>query len=318
MLITQHGFTDFEDFSETLGEYNFESHQLGRGKFSATTLQVNTGKALLTHLTTNLALEVEGSPPRNMVTVGVPTARCRPFVWRHRHSNANTLQFYRPDSELCVNSLGEFDAIDISFTEAHLQKVAEKLELTPVYTQLKHGSIVEINDDDLTELRQLTQRLAGLALTRNPRQIDSRLVHALEFTLPGTLLRIMQKRTTDGFGGRRTQDSLEAFKRAKLYIHNSDHEANIVTVSDLCNLTGMSDRTLQKVFVTQCGMTPKAYIRSVRLNRAHRAFLESYPATTKVADIANSLGFWHIGQFAADYRRLFSELPSETLARTKL
>ena len=111
MLITQHSFTDIENFSETLGEYNFESRQVEPGKFSATSLQVNTGKALLTRLTTNLALEVEGSPPRSMITVGVPMATCRPFVWRHRQSNANTLQFYRPDSELCVNSLGQFDAI---------------------------------------------------------------------------------------------------------------------------------------------------------------------------------------------------------------
>ena len=37
--------------------------------------------------------------------------------------------------------------------------------------------------------------------------------------------------------------------------------------------------------------------------------------TEGVADIANGWGFWHMGQFAADYRRQFGELPSETLAR---
>ena len=34
-----------------------------------------------------------------------------------------------------------------------------------------------------------------------------------------------------------------------------------------------------------------------------------------VADTANARGFWHMGQFAADYRRMFGKLPSETLAR---
>jgi AraC family transcriptional regulator, ethanolamine operon transcriptional activator len=33
-----------------------------------------------------------------------------------------------------------------------------------------------------------------------------------------------------------------------------------------------------------------------------------------IGDIANTWGFWHMGQFAADYRRQFGELPSETLA----
>ena len=30
------------------------------------------------------------------------------------------------------------------------------------------------------------------------------------------------------------------------------------------------------------------------------------------ANVAHRWGFWHMGQFARDYRRLFGELPSET------
>ena len=33
----------------------------------------------------------------------------------------------------------------------------------------------------------------------------------------------------------------------------------------------------------------------------------------RVSDVVNDWGFWHMGQFAADYRKLFGELPSETL-----
>ena len=31
-----------------------------------------------------------------------------------------------------------------------------------------------------------------------------------------------------------------------------------------------------------------------------------------IAEIANGWGFWHMGQFAADYRQHFGALPSET------
>jgi hypothetical protein len=34
-----------------------------------------------------------------------------------------------------------------------------------------------------------------------------------------------------------------------------------------------------------------------------------------VKSIALSHGFWHLGQFAHDYRATFGEAPSETLAR---
>ncbi|MGB5276470.1 MAG: helix-turn-helix domain-containing protein [Gammaproteobacteria bacterium] len=310
--MTQYVFTDFEVFSETVRGYDLECRQLAQGRFSATALQVATGNVLLSRLTANLVLEAEGNPPPGMITVGIPTAKCRPFVWRHQHTNAKTLQFYSPGTELLVNTSGAFDAIDLSFTETHLLEVAETLKLYDAYKRLKHGRMVAVTNDDLEDLRQMSQWLVGLALTRHSAGNKSRMAHIMEFTLPGTLLRIMDKPATTARGGRHS-NSLDAFKRARSYIHSHD-DANI-TVSDLCNLTHMSDRTLQKVFVAQCGVTPKAYIRAVRLSRAHAALLENCAETTSVTDVANYFGFWHIGQFAADYRALFSELPSETLAR---
>jgi AraC-like DNA-binding protein len=36
-----------------------------------------------------------------------------------------------------------------------------------------------------------------------------------------------------------------------------------------------------------------------------------------ITEAAAEWGFWHMGKFAADYRRQFGELPSETLRRTR-
>ena len=32
-----------------------------------------------------------------------------------------------------------------------------------------------------------------------------------------------------------------------------------------------------------------------------------------VSEIARQHGFWHMGQFSADYKKIFTELPSKTL-----
>lgn len=61
------------------------------------------------------------------------------------------------------------------------------------------------------------------------------------------------------------------------------------------------------------GVSPKRYLQAVRLNGVRRDLLAATPEA-KIADVANRWGFWHLGQFAADYRRQFDELPSETLA----
>ncbi|GAG76698.1 unnamed protein product, partial [marine sediment metagenome] len=34
-----------------------------------------------------------------------------------------------------------------------------------------------------------------------------------------------------------------------------------------------------------------------------------------IIELAGVNGFWHMGQFAADYRRIYGKLPSETLNR---
>jgi AraC family ethanolamine operon transcriptional activator len=60
-------------------------------------------------------------------------------------------------------------------------------------------------------------------------------------------------------------------------------------------------------------MNPKAYINAVRLNAVHKQLRVAKAGNLFVADAANAWGFWHMGQFAADYRKLFGENPSQTL-----
>jgi AraC-like DNA-binding protein len=54
-----------------------------------------------------------------------------------------------------------------------------------------------------------------------------------------------------------------------------------------------------------------AYLRALRLNVV-RHELRAVAATASVRAIAQRWGFWHTGEFAAAYRRLFGELPSQT------
>ena len=61
-------------------------------------------------------------------------------------------------------------------------------------------------------------------------------------------------------------------------------------------------------------MSPRAYLAAMRLDGVRRELVPTDPPA-KVADVANRWGFWHMGQLAADYRKQFGELPSETLRR---
>jgi AraC family ethanolamine operon transcriptional activator len=88
------------------------------------------------------------------------------------------------------------------------------------------------------------------------------------------------------------------------------------TMQHLCREAGASERTLQYAFQDHFGLSPRKFINIARLNTVRRALLVANPATNKVSDLAAHREYWHSGQFAADCRRLFGELPSETLRRS--
>jgi AraC-like DNA-binding protein len=90
-----------------------------------------------------------------------------------------------------------------------------------------------------------------------------------------------------------------------------DHQNLPIGVTELCQAVGTSLSTLGRVFTASFDMTPKAYIRA-RCLSAVRDQLGLAPPGTRIVDVANRWGFWHMGQFARDYRRMFGELPSET------
>jgi AraC family ethanolamine operon transcriptional activator len=85
------------------------------------------------------------------------------------------------------------------------------------------------------------------------------------------------------------------------------------TVLELCRLTGVSERTLHYAFVEVTGLSPVGYLKTVRLNRARRELMEGGAGRGRVEAVARNHGFHRPGNFASDYRRLFAELPSESL-----
>lgn len=61
-------------------------------------------------------------------------------------------------------------------------------------------------------------------------------------------------------------------------------------------------------------MSPARYLRMYRLTRARLELLDADPGATTVKNVAYSLGFWELGRFAVEYKKLFGESPSQTLA----
>jgi AraC-like DNA-binding protein len=85
------------------------------------------------------------------------------------------------------------------------------------------------------------------------------------------------------------------------------------TVNDLARASDIGVRALQAAFHRNTGMSPMAYLRDLRLGRAHEDLRRARPDTETVADVAHRWGFSHLGRFAAAYRHRYGVAPSVTL-----
>jgi len=88
------------------------------------------------------------------------------------------------------------------------------------------------------------------------------------------------------------------------------------TIASICAEIHTSERSLHEAFRQYLGTTPKAYLKTLRLNAARQDLL-SGRAHRRVTDVALDWGFLHFGWFSQDYRRLFGETPSQTLRRVE-
>jgi AraC-like DNA-binding protein len=88
-----------------------------------------------------------------------------------------------------------------------------------------------------------------------------------------------------------------------------------LTSAEIAEASGLTVRGLQLGFQRAYDTTPTAFLRSIRLERAHDDLVAADPAQATVAGVARRWGFLHAGRFSSYYASRFREHPSTTLNR---
>ncbi|BDY05008.1 helix-turn-helix domain-containing protein [Ferrimonas sp. YFM] len=101
---------------------------------------------------------------------------------------------------------------------------------------------------------------------------------------------------------------IEGARRVMAYLE--EYARELPDMARLCQIAGMSERSLEYGFRDSIGVSPNHYLKLVRLNGARGELLTGQGS---VAAIAMNWGFLELGRFAGEYRRHFGELPSQTL-----
>jgi AraC family ethanolamine operon transcriptional activator len=249
------------------------------------------------------------APPGNRLTFGVPASPQKDLKIGSASVSSETITCF-PDS---LESVSEpmFCAYTISLDAERLRTSADRLK-----TEVDRAFSPESRQFDtrtLTGIRRgLSEVLAITGKSALPEATRATLFENFEAELPGMLssLWLGAEPTMPHPGPGRRREVIR--RTMDLLATDAQRQCQI---EDLCDAGACSQRTLERSYREQFGITPKQYLTRIRLAGVHRTLLDSSEAHT-IGDLAAHWGFWHLSQFAANYRAMYGELPSETARRT--
>ena len=305
-------YDDFDELAAEAVQWDLDLRQLDAGEFHGEILQFGIENVHISEAKFGRLLKQQGTPPAGMRTLVVPGDARVKFQWRGSRIDGNSLMIFPRGAELAALSDRGFHVYTCSFPETLLGELAGSLEVPSLGPRRPSADVVKCDGKRIASLRNLLENICARLSQDQNAVDDARIAEQLTFELPQMFLTsvITGEPCPAGISAARRRRVLGA---AEDFILSRSKEP--ITVQDVSTALDVSLRTLQYAFSDGYGISPKRYIQGMRLNLVHKALKNGEPAGQKIADIANRYGFWHMGQFAADYRKHFGELPSETARR---
>ena len=283
--------------------------QLDNGALEASIRLASDTNVSVMHTTLDRQFHQQGECP----PLGRTFALCRralgPIQWMRRDFGRHSLAVFPRDRAFEATSWPGFDVLTITVSDPFLALTADVYELWHVLERLPpQGVAYECDTCILQRLRACCDWYLKIG--------EPALRLGAAFERQVMIARLALVAASQGAKElapppRRKRDI--AFDRAIDLIRQMPAEG--VAISELCQTIGASERTLRYAFCERVGVPPKAYIKALRLSRVRSTLGSASCGQFTVQDVATQWGFWHLSQFSHDYRKLFGELPSQTLRR---
>lgn len=297
---------DADEHANNLTNWQQEYDQLGGGRFYGRIDEVTLEGFQLFKEHTNRALRQQCNVWKDSVWLGIPaqTADCR---INGLQVDSNQLMCRPGDRDFELMTPDAFDIYGIVVKEEVLLRAAEREGRTLDLAKLEQSPRLSVEPRRLDQVRCTLERVLNHSANNLSNPLQQELAaNALLALLSEDSL---STETTPSYAHRK-----QVVDKVKAYI--ASHPSIAVSMSELCELTHVSRRTLQYSFESILGISPLQFLRTARLNQVRRT-LSDPQLQSPIAVVAANWGFWHPGQFARDYKALFGENPSETVKRVR-
>jgi AraC-like DNA-binding protein len=197
-----------------------------------------------------------------------------------------------------------------------IERMGAWLELArPSLAFPAHASVLRVPEAAYAELLRICIATASYAENLPEALSDPACTENLALSLVDTLIDALATGPQLLSPVRAAREAQRVVRMAEDYLR-----ANLerpVYREQLCEALGVSLRKLHDAFIGVTGLSPQTYLKLRRLVLVRRALRRGAEWPTLVKSVALAHGFWHLGHFSRDYRLLFGESPSETLAQAR-
>ncbi|WP_157871808.1 helix-turn-helix domain-containing protein [Gloeothece verrucosa] len=311
-LVVTHEFDDIDLFTEALKPLTIVANQTSPGLFKGKINHFRFSGLQFTSISQNQSLYAKGPKSSCDRTFAITFQSRQTSVIAHgiavKKSDLFGFDLVRP-----VDVIVEKDT-QIVLANVNLQafeSLAEKMGYEGF--EFMQNNLVSAHPATFRYLREYYGQISQL-LAEKPELIGKAPFQALirQDFLPLLL-------DTLGAISRRNQKVKKPFRRYSLVKKALEIALSFpeqpLTLEQLCNKLETSSSALAYGFQDIFGLSPIAYIKIQRLNGVRRLLKRADPKTTTVMQVAQQWGFWSFSHFARDYKKMFGELPSQTLQK---
>lgn len=307
--------SDAADLSKHLPGWNFEFTQLSPGALTARGGIVALDGVLVGQLTLDQALLRRGHAPHGSAAVVIPgSASSQAFVRGRRLEPAQCIALAEGAG---IEAITRCDYVDMTLAVDLHARREQSQWLGECALATGRGSWVATPGQQWIDRMRCTVRWLFAAIQEYPQAVSRPNVRA---SLADQFVMAIADFSGERADAERpTRDARVqqrvAVERAREYIHGKLAEPLPLAV--LCRYAHVQARSLEYGFREITGLSPIAYVKSLRLNAVRRDLSRTDAAEHSISEIALDHGFWHLSQFAADYRKFFGETPSSTRHRAR-
>ena len=306
-LVTTVQSRDIDDLSASASVgWNRECTQLRPGRFFGKVAVAHTAQLQMGRVSWNTPVQARGQAPRGTRAIAIPIGSNPAPSFCGAEVGAREIVTGPEGTEVDFRGANTCEFLVMSIGINLLQWHAAALWGEPFESRVVDG---RINLGSATARARLAHCWGSVfaKVQRDPATLSNpHVAHLVEQSLINALLGV----AGPPLGRSSPARGRVLARRAEEYIRGRIDEA--ITLSDICDWVGASERSLHLGFLEEFGISPMAYLKVLRLNRVRRQLRDAAPGIS-VTDVAMRAGFSHLGRFATDYGRFFGERPSATL-----